>query len=140
MNAERTLIVAVGVLAIGLGLIFGFCHGNAGVSAAYPPSGASFQLSITTTGFPAEGGFAATVIGVVLLLAAFLQASWSRFDGPTRTQNIRAAPLLRLSGSFGRGLMRDDLVFDLVISGLRHHFFRHQIALGVIRPVINDLL
>ena len=74
MNAERTLIVAVGVLALGLGLIFGFCHGNAGVSAAYPPSGASFQLSITTTGFPAEGGFAATVIGVVLLLAAFLQA------------------------------------------------------------------
>ena len=74
MNAERTLIISVAFLALGLGLIFGFCHGNAGFSAAYPPSGASFQLSLTTTGLPAEGGFAATVIGVVLLLAAFLQA------------------------------------------------------------------
>jgi len=74
MNADRTLIVSVVFLALGLGLIFGFCHGNAGFSAAYPPSGASFQLSLTTTGIPAEGGFAAAVIGVVLLLAAFLQA------------------------------------------------------------------
>jgi hypothetical protein len=71
MNAERTLIISVAFLALGLGLIFGFCHGNAGFSAAYPPSGASFQLSLTTTGLPAEGGFAATVIGVVLLLPAF---------------------------------------------------------------------
>jgi hypothetical protein len=73
MNAERTLIISVAFLALGLGLIFGFCHGNAGFAAAYPPS-ASVQLSITTTGIPAEAGFAATVIGVVLLLAAFLQA------------------------------------------------------------------
>jgi hypothetical protein len=74
MNTERTLIVSVALLALGLGLIFGFCHGNAGFAAAYPPSGASFQLFIATTGIPAEAGFAATVIGVVLLLAGFLQA------------------------------------------------------------------
>ncbi|HEY4053146.1 MAG TPA: hypothetical protein VGL74_05365 [Terriglobales bacterium] len=74
MNAERTLIVSVAFLALGLGLIFGFCHGNAGFSAAYPPSGAAFRLSLTTTGIAAEAGVAATAIGVVLLLVAFLQA------------------------------------------------------------------
>jgi TRAP-type C4-dicarboxylate transport system permease small subunit len=70
MNAERMLIVSVALLALGLGLIFG----SAGFSAAYPASGASFQLSLTTTGIPAEAGVAATVFGIVLLLAAFLQA------------------------------------------------------------------
>jgi TRAP-type C4-dicarboxylate transport system permease small subunit len=94
MNAERTLIVSVALLALGLGLIFGFCHGSAGFSAAYPASGASFQLSLTTTGIPAEAGVAATVFGIVLLLAAFLQAiveqvRWphqaSRHQGSTAT-------------------------------------------------------
>src|SRR5581483_4165154 len=42
--------------------------------------------------------------------------------------------------ALGGGLVRDDLVFDLVVSGLRNDLLYHQVALGAIRPVVNDLL
>jgi hypothetical protein len=74
MNAERTLIAAVVFLAIGLGLIFGYTHGTVGFNAAYPVSGASLQASINTTGMPAMTGFASTVLGLLLLVLAFVQA------------------------------------------------------------------
>jgi hypothetical protein len=73
MKPDRSLIASVAFLAIGLGILFGYCHGTAGLSAAIPVSGASFNLCITTTGPGALGGFAMTVIGVLLLLwAVFL--------------------------------------------------------------------
>src|SRR6476660_4920682 len=40
----------------------------------------------------------------------------------------------------GRALVRDDLVLDLLVSGLRNDFLSHQIALRPIGPVIDDLL
>lgn len=74
MTSGRTLIAAVVLLGLGLGLTFGYCHGTVGFSAAYPVSGTSLQLAITTTGLPAIAGFAATVLGLLLLVAAFVQA------------------------------------------------------------------
>ena len=74
MNTDRLVIASVVSLALGLGLIFGYCHGTAGFSAAYPVAGASLQLSLTTTGLPAMAGFAFTVVGILLLIWALVDA------------------------------------------------------------------
>jgi len=74
MNSERSLIAAAVFLGLGLGLIVGYCHGTVGLSAAYPVSGAALQVSINTTGMPAIAGVASTLVGVLLLLVALIQA------------------------------------------------------------------
>ena len=74
MNCERSLIASVVFLATGLGLIFGYCNGTIGLSGAYPIAGAAVEVSIKTTGLPAVLGLSATLIGVVLLLVALVQA------------------------------------------------------------------
>lgn len=74
MNCERSLIASSVFLVLGLGLIFGFTHGTAGLSAAFPVSGAAFDLSLKTTGMPALAGVGATLIGLVLLIVALVQA------------------------------------------------------------------
>ena len=74
MNCERSLIASIVFLATGLGLIFGDCQGTIGLSGAYPVAGAALEVSIKTTGLPAITGVAATLIGVVLLIVALVQA------------------------------------------------------------------
>ena len=74
MNSERSLIASVVFLVTGLGLIFGYCHGTIGLSGAYPIAGAAVEVSIKTTGLPAVLGVSATLIGVVLLIVALVQA------------------------------------------------------------------
>jgi hypothetical protein len=74
MNLHRVLIGSVVFLAVGLGLIFGYCHGTAAFGAAYPVAGTSLQVSVTTTGLPALTGFGFTVIGLALLIWAFVAA------------------------------------------------------------------
>jgi hypothetical protein len=74
MKPDRPLIVSVILLAAGLGIIFGYCHGTVGLNVAVPVSGASFILCTTTTGPGALGGFALTVLGVLLLIWALICA------------------------------------------------------------------
>ncbi|MGA3135675.1 MAG: hypothetical protein ABSC88_06755 [Terracidiphilus sp.] len=74
MKPDRPLILSVLLLAAGLGLIFGYCHGSAGLTAALPISGASFNLCTTTTGPGALGGFALTMLGFLLLIWSLLCA------------------------------------------------------------------
>jgi len=74
MNCERSLIASVVLLTLGLGLVFGYCHGTVGFGAAYPVSGTSLQLSITTTGLPALAGFVSTLLGMLLLIVEVVQA------------------------------------------------------------------
>jgi hypothetical protein len=86
MKPDRPLIVSALLLAAGLGLIFGYCHGTVGLNAAIPVSGASFNLCTTTTGPGALGGFALTVLGLLLLIWAVLWAvvGQIRLLGPGR--------------------------------------------------------
>jgi hypothetical protein len=79
MKPDRPLILSLLFLAAGLGLIFGYCHGDSGLSAALPISGSSLHICITTTGAGALGGFALTVIGTLLLICAFCLAIAAQF-------------------------------------------------------------
>lgn len=82
MNCERSLIGSVVFLVTGLGLIFGYCHGTIGVSGAYPVAGAALDIAIKTTEWPAILGVAATLIGVVLLAVALVQAVVAQVHWP----------------------------------------------------------
>lgn len=97
MRPDRPLIVSVLCLAAGLGLIFGYCNGTAGMSAAYPLSGASLNVAITTNGPGALGGVALTALGLLLLIWAFLAAivSQIRGAGPVRTKVERVETVER---------------------------------------------
>jgi hypothetical protein len=74
MKFDYILIGSALLLAIGLGLIFGYMHGTAGFSGAYPVAGASLQVSIATTGLPALVGVPLTLLGLLLLIAAVIGA------------------------------------------------------------------
>ncbi len=74
MRSDRPLIASALFLSAGLSLIFGYCHGTAGFSAAVPLSGCSLQLDTTTTGPGALGGVALTGAGLLLLIWAVLAA------------------------------------------------------------------
>jgi hypothetical protein len=82
MNCERTLIASVVMLALGLGLIFTYCHGTIGFNAAYPASGASLQVAINTTGLAAMTGVGSTIIGLLLLIVALIQAVVNQIRWP----------------------------------------------------------
>ena len=74
MKSDYILIGSVLLLAIGLGLIFGYTDGTVGFSVASPVSGASLKVSINTTGLPAMAGVPLTLLGALLLIAAVISA------------------------------------------------------------------
>jgi hypothetical protein len=74
MRAHGPLIGAIIFLGFGLGLILGYCHGNTGMSAAYPLAGSTLHIDLTTTGPAVLGGVTCTVIGAILLIWAFIAA------------------------------------------------------------------
>jgi TRAP-type C4-dicarboxylate transport system permease small subunit len=78
------LVIAVVSFAAGLSLLFAFCHGATGVQFAYPLSGASVHIDMTTTGLPAVTGFIATIVGAFLLVIATLIAIVQLLPGSGR--------------------------------------------------------
>ena len=86
MKSDYVLIGSVLLLAIGLGLIFGYTHGTVGFSAAYPVSGASLQVSINTTGLAAMTGVPLTLIGLLLLVGVVVNAILRQLPGPAERQ------------------------------------------------------
>lgn len=74
LKPDRFVIGSVLFLSWGLWLIFGYCNGTVGMSAAWPLSGASLNICITTNGPGAPGGVMLTSIGVLLLIWALI---WS---------------------------------------------------------------
>jgi hypothetical protein len=86
MRADRPLIVAVIFLSVGLGLIFGYCHGTTGFSFAYPFSGSMLHADFTLNGPAVPGGAACVIIGVLLLIWAFFAAVVNLFAGRDRLE------------------------------------------------------
>lgn len=74
MKSERPLLGSVLFLATGLGLILGYCQGATSFNAAYPFSGSTLHIDLTTSGPAVLGGLALTAVGLLLLLWAVLAA------------------------------------------------------------------
>lgn len=89
------LVTAVVCLAIGLGVLFEFCHGTTGFSFAMPVSGASFHTDITTTGIPAIVGVVLSVLGAFLLIVATIIALIGIFQ-----RNGEGGPMKRRESAF----------------------------------------
>ncbi|MDE3202326.1 MAG: hypothetical protein KGN79_15550 [Acidobacteriota bacterium] len=92
MRADRPLILAVLMLAGGLGLIFGYCHGNAGLNVGYPFAGSVVKLSIETYGPAAVGGPVLTLLGLIALVWALLCAVLSQFGLGAGREEDAGAP------------------------------------------------
>ena len=91
MNCERSVIASIVFLGIGLGLILGYCHDSTiNFSAAHPASAASLQFVIYTNGWPAMAGLAATVVGILLLFAAFVFAVLTQIASRQTARHDRA--------------------------------------------------
>ncbi|HUA98910.1 MAG TPA: hypothetical protein VMA34_11335 [Terracidiphilus sp.] len=74
MKADRPLIGAVLLLATGLSLVFIYGTGTSGFNIAFPFSGSTLHLDLTTSGLAVLGGVACTALGALLLVWAFLVA------------------------------------------------------------------
>ncbi len=74
MKPDRPLIISVLCLAIGLGVILGYCNGTSSLSAAYPFSGTVLHVNITTVGVGVLGGLFLTGLGLLLLVWSFIAA------------------------------------------------------------------
>jgi len=74
MKSDGPLILAVLFLAAGLTIIFTYGVGTGAFNAAYPVSGASLQMSISTTGPAAIGGLGLTALGLLLMIWAVVSA------------------------------------------------------------------
>lgn len=74
MKSNRSLIAAVIFLAAGLGMIFVYCNGTTSMNVGYPFAGSALHVAITTTGPAAVGGVALTLLGLLLLIWAFIWA------------------------------------------------------------------
>ncbi len=74
MTPDRPLIVAVASLATGVGLIVGYCQGATSMNVAYPFSGSTLHIALTTSGPGVLGGLALTALGVLLLAWSVLAA------------------------------------------------------------------
>jgi hypothetical protein len=74
MRPDRPVIGAVVCLATGVALIVAYCHGNTGANIAYPFSGSTLHIDLTTTGPAVLGGLFFTALGVLLLVWSLLAA------------------------------------------------------------------
>jgi hypothetical protein len=74
MKPDRSLIGAVVFLAIGVGLIVRYCQGTTAFNVAYPFSGSTLHIDLTTTGPAVLGGLFLIAIGLLFLVWSVLAA------------------------------------------------------------------
>lgn len=79
MKCDRPLILSVLLMAVGLRLTIGYCHGNAGLNVGYPFAWSVLKLNIETYGPAAVGGPLVTLLGLVVLAWALFCAVLAQF-------------------------------------------------------------
>lgn len=82
MRWGRVLIAAVVFLGVGLWLLFNYCQGNAGVEFGDSLSGNKVSLDLTTIGVPMLVGLPLVLLGVLLMLIAFVAVIVLQFRRP----------------------------------------------------------
>ena len=85
------LLISVVCLAVGVGLVFGYCNGSTGMTLGDSLTAASIHIDITTTGVPVLVGIPLTLIGVLLLFIAWILAIF----GGRRRGVVEPAPRRR---------------------------------------------
>jgi hypothetical protein len=73
-KVKGVLVVAVVCLAVGIGVIFGYCNGTTGLQFGYPLSASSIHIDITTTGAGVPIAVGLVSIGSILLVVATIIA------------------------------------------------------------------
>jgi hypothetical protein len=68
------LLVSVVCLAVGVGLVFGYCNGTTGMTFGDSLASASIHIDITTTGVPVLVGVPLIFVGALLLFIAWILA------------------------------------------------------------------
>jgi len=111
MRPDRPLIGGMACLATGIGLIVGYCQGTTSMNAAYPFSGSTLHIDLTTSGPGVLGGVSLIALGVLLLAWAVLAALVSqimllgggddRFDSLLHRERSSAFEDEGYSGSLG---------------------------------------
>jgi hypothetical protein len=85
------LLVSVVCLAVGLGVVFGYCHGTTGVTLGDSLASVSVHIDITTNGVPVLVGLPLTFVGALLLFIAWILAIF----GGRRRGVVEPAPRRR---------------------------------------------
>ena len=84
----RALVLIAGLcLAAGIVVLFGYCHGTAGFSLAYPLTAASIRVDVTASGVAAITGAGLVLLGCLALVLAWFGALFSRSPRPAREES-----------------------------------------------------
>lgn len=95
MRPDRPVIGAVVCLATGVALIVAWCHGTTGASVAYPFSGSTLHIDLTTSGPAVLGGLIFLALGILFLAWSLLAAIVSQIILLFRRED-------RIEGIFGQ--------------------------------------
>jgi hypothetical protein len=94
MKSDRLVIFAVLFLSVGVGLIFGYCHGSTGLSFSTSVAETKLAVDITTMGAPVLAGVPLIGLGALLLFLALIAAIVSQFR-PREPQRVADEPVKR---------------------------------------------
>ncbi|HEY3707418.1 MAG TPA: hypothetical protein VGL22_20320 [Terracidiphilus sp.] len=93
MRTDRWLIAALVCLVGGLWLIFAWGHGNAGFNVAIPMAATKLAIDYTSTGWPVIVGVPLILIGILLMVGAFITAVIAQFH---RADELQSDSMTRL--------------------------------------------
>lgn len=79
MRSGRVLIAAVLCLTAGLWVLFEYCNGSAGINFGDNLAANKVSIDMTTTGVPMLIGLPLVLLGLLLMLIAFIGAIVAHF-------------------------------------------------------------